>query len=76
VNLIFDRFKDALLKGDRIENRGFGSFVMREYGNYTGRNPRTGKEIEVKPKKLPYFKVGKGLRGKINWLRVTGEEIK
>ena len=39
VNLIFDGFKDALVKGDRIEIRGFGSFVIREYGSYTGRNP-------------------------------------
>ena len=64
--LIFDGFKDALVKGDRIEIRGFGSFVMREYKTYTGRNPKTGSEIEVKPKKLPYFKVGKELRGRMN----------
>ena len=62
VNLIFDGFKDALIKGDRIEIRGFGSFVLREYKTYTGRNPKTGKEIEVKHKRLPYFKVGKELR--------------
>lgn len=66
VNLIFDGFKDALAKGDRIEIRGFGSFVMREYKTYTGRNPKTGSEVEVKPKRAPYFKVGKELSGKIN----------
>ena len=66
VNLIFDGFKDALAKGDRIEIRGFGSFVMREYRTYTGRNPKTGKEVEVKPKRLPYFKVGKELRERMN----------
>ena len=66
VNLIFDGFKDALAKGDRIEIRGFGNFVMREYGNYTGRNPKTGEEVEVKPKRLPYFKVGKELKDLIN----------
>ena len=66
VNLIFDGFKDALAKGDRIEIRGFGSFVMREYKNYRGRNPKTGKVVEVKPKRLPYFKVGKELRERIN----------
>ena len=66
VNLIFDGFKDALVKGDRIEIRGFGSFMMREYKTYTGRNPKTGKEVEVKPKRLPYFKVGKDLRDIIN----------
>jgi len=66
VNLIFNGFKEALAKGDRIEIRGFGSFVMREYGSYMGRNPKTGKEVEVKPKRLPYFKVGKELRDKVN----------
>jgi integration host factor subunit beta len=66
VSLIFDGFKDALAKGDRIEIRGVGSFVMREYKTYTGRNPKTGKEVEVKPKRLPYFKVGKELKDLIN----------
>ena len=66
VELIFDGFKDALAKGDRIEIRGFGSFVMREYATYTGRNPKTGDKVEIKPKQLPYFKVGKELKEKIN----------
>jgi len=66
VNLIFDGFKDVLAKGDRIEIRGFGSFAMRDYGNYTGRNPRTGENIAVKPKKSPYFKVGKELKVRMN----------
>ncbi len=66
VNLIFDGFKDALVKGDRIEIRGFGSFVMREYGSYSGRNPKTGIVVEVKPKRLPYFKVGKELKDRMN----------
>jgi len=70
VNLIFDGFEDALAKGDRIEIRGFGSFVMREYKTYTGRNPKTGKEVEVKPKRLPLFKVGKELKERMN----DGEE--
>ncbi len=62
VNLIFDSMTRALAEGGRIEIRGFGSFVNKEYGAYTGRNPRTGESIEVKPKKLPFFKVGKELR--------------
>ena len=66
INLIFDDFNDALEKGDRIEIRGFGSFVIREYKTYTGRNPKTGKEDMVKPKRLPYFKVGKELKEKVN----------
>jgi len=65
VNLIFDGFKDALVKGDRIEIRGFGSFVIREYRSYAGRNPKTGIVVEVKPKRLPFFKVGKELKERI-----------
>lgn len=66
VNLIFDGFKDALVKGDRIEIRWFGSFVVREYRSYAGRNRKTGKVVEVKSKRLPFFKVGKELRESIN----------
>jgi integration host factor subunit beta len=66
VGLIFDGFQDALAKGDRIEIRGFGSIMIREYKTYTGRNPKTGDKVEIKPKRLPYFKVGKELKGKIN----------
>ena len=57
--------KNALEKGDRIELRGFGSFVNKEYGSYTGRNPRTGESITVAPKRLPFFKVGKELKEKL-----------
>ena len=66
MNLIFDGFKVALAKGDRIEIRGFGSFVIREYKTYTGRNPKTGQEVEVEPKRLPFFKVGKELKERLN----------
>ena len=66
VNLIFDSMTDALVKGSRIEIRGFGSFVNRTYGSYTGRNPRTGESIKVSPKKLPFFKVGKELKERVD----------
>jgi integration host factor subunit beta len=62
VNLVFDGFTETLKNGGRIEIRGFGSFSVREYKAYTGRNPRTGKIVEVKPKRLPFFKVGKELK--------------
>ena len=62
VNLIFDSMVDAMQGGGRIEIRGFGSFVVKDYGSYTGRNPRTGQSIQVRPKRLPFFKVGKELR--------------
>ncbi len=65
INTIFDAMTKALLEGDRIEIRGFGSFVVNEYKAYTGRNPKTGKPIAVKPKKLPFFKVGKELKERI-----------
>lgn len=66
VSLIFKGFSDQLKNGGRIEIRGFGSFVVRDYGSYTGRNPKTGGTIQVDPKKLPFFKVGKELRERVN----------
>ena len=66
VNTIFDSMVESLMKDDRIEIRGFGSFVNRDYGSYKGRNPRTGDVIEVSEKKLPFFKVGKELKEEIN----------
>jgi integration host factor subunit beta len=65
VNLIFSSMTDAMVGGDRIEIRGLGSFVIKEYGTYTGRNPKTGEPIEVCPKKLPFFKVGKELKERV-----------
>lgn len=62
VNIIFDTMSETLAKGDRIEVRGFGSFIVKDYKAYMGRNPKTGEIIHVKPKKLPFFKVGKQLR--------------
>ena len=66
VDAIFNAMMESLKKGDRIEIRGFGSFVVRHYGAYTGRNPKTGKMVDVPPKKLPYFKVGKELGEMVN----------
>ena len=66
ANTVLDAMTDALGAGDSIEIRGFGSFVVKEYGSYQGRNPKTGQKIKVPPKKLPFFKVGKELREKVN----------
>ena len=66
VNTIIDMMTEALAKGESIEIRGFGSFVVKEYDTYTGRNPKTGEQITVQPKKLPFFKVGKVLREQVN----------
>jgi integration host factor subunit beta len=62
VETIVESMKRALLKGERIEIRGFGSFTIRHYGAYEGKNPKTKQTIQVKPKRLPHFKVGKELR--------------
>jgi integration host factor subunit beta len=66
VNLIFKGFTDELKQGGRIEIRGLGSFVVRDYEAYTGRNPKTGKNIKVASKKLPFFKVGKELKERVD----------
>ncbi len=65
INTIFESMTEAMLTGERIEIRGFGSFVVNEYKAYTGRNPKTGEAIPVKPKKLPFFKVGKELKERV-----------
>lgn len=65
VNQVFVSMTEALAAGDRIEIRGLGSFVIKEYDSYTGRNPKTGQPITVKPKKLPFFKVGKELKERV-----------
>src|SRR3954468_9388918 len=66
VNVIFDSMEASLRNGERIEIRGFGSFEIREYRAYEGRNPRTGSAVPVKPKRLPFFKVGKELKERVN----------
>ena len=72
VDLIFDNMAEYLIKGERVELRGFGSFAVRSYEGYTGRNPKTGESIEVKPKKLPFFKTGKELKTRVD---VTKEGV-
>jgi integration host factor subunit beta len=66
INLIFETMSRALVKGDRIEIRGFGAFEVRKYKDYTGRNPKSGEKIAVGTKKLPFFKAGKELREKVD----------
>ena len=66
IDLVFDGFTETLKKGGRIEIRGFGSFSIRNYGAYQGRNPKTGDPISVNEKKAAFFKVGKGLKEKID----------
>lgn len=66
VNCVFDSMTAALERGEGIEIRGFGSFTVREYKPYSGRNPRTGRAVPVPEKRLPFFKVGKELKELVN----------
>ena len=66
VNTIFEAMSDALVSGERVEIRGFGSFEVRSYNSYRGRNPKTGDEVHVRAKKAPFFKTGKELRERVN----------
>jgi integration host factor subunit beta len=66
VNTVFGDMEKALANGERVEIRGFGSFKIKKYEGYQGRNPKTGEIINVSPKKLPFFKVGKELKERVD----------
>ena len=66
VKTILDAVSDALVRGHRIEIRGFGSFKIKEYEGYAGRNPKTGESVTVSSKRLPFFRAGKELKEFIN----------
>ena len=66
VNLFFNEMAAALTKVDRVEIRGLCSFFVKEYGSYTGRNPKTGERVEISPKRLPFFKPGKELKERVD----------
>lgn len=72
VNEIFEGLAESLRSGERIEIRGFGSFVVRHRQARTGRNPRTGRRVDVEAKRVPFFKVGKELRQRVD-LDPTGD---
>ena len=66
VDIFFNGMADALAEGDRVEIRGLCSFFVKEYDGYTGRNPKTGEKVKIKPKKLPFFKPGKELKERVD----------
>jgi len=66
VTLVFREMSEALAKGERVEIRGFGSFKIKHYDEYTGVNPKTLEAVEVRPKKLPFFKCGLELKKRLN----------
>ena len=66
VEIFFDNMAEAMEKGERVEIRGLCSFFVKDYKSYTGRNPKTGEKVIIKPKKLPFFKSGKELKNRVN----------
>jgi len=67
VQIFFDHMTDAMARGERVEIRGLCSFYVKEYKSYTGRNPKTGDKVIIKPKKLPFFKSGKELKERVDY---------
>ena len=66
VDVLFGCMEQSMSRGEKIEIRGFGTFTVRQYCAYDGRNPRTGAIVKVKPKRLAFFKVGKEMRKRVN----------
>jgi integration host factor subunit beta len=66
VTTVLDTISDALAAGDRVELRGFGAFSVRHHKARKGRNPRTGEAVDVASKTVPFFKMGKGMRERLN----------
>ncbi len=67
INTFFDTISQILSEGDRVEIRGFGSFTVKNYKPYVGRNPKSGEKIRVSSKRLPFFKVGKELKEMVDY---------
>ena len=66
VTAVFERITDALVRGERVELRGLGTFEVRQRAAYAGRNPKTGAPVEVPLRKVPFFRMGKELRAILN----------
>ena len=66
VQLFFDHMAEAMARGERVEIRGLCSFFVKNYKSFTGRNPKTGEKVTIKPKRLPFFKSGKELKNRVD----------
>jgi len=66
ISIFFDEMSEALAKGERVEIRGLFAFFVKQYGSYTGRNPKTGEKVKIAPKKLPLFRCGKELKERVD----------
>ena len=73
VNILFDEMSNTLANGGRVEIRGFCSFYVKDYKSYMGRNPKTGEQVPIPPKKLPFFKCGKELKERVDSRRPLPE---
>jgi integration host factor subunit beta len=73
VNAMFDAMATSLMRGERIEVRGFGSFAVKERRARQGRNPKTGAQVKVDAKKIPFFRAGKELRIEVNGAEAEDE---
>jgi integration host factor subunit beta len=69
IDAILEEITGALARGDRVELRGFGAFSVKSRPARTGRNPRTGAQVKVIEKVVPYFKTGKEMRERLNHSR-------
>jgi len=67
VDLFFDSMAESLAQNDRVEIRGLCSFYVKQYRSYAGRNPKTGEQVNIRSKKLPFFKCGKELRERVDY---------
>ena len=67
VDLFFDSMAESLAQNDRVEIRGLCSFYVKQYRSYAGRNPKTGERVNIRSKKLPFFKCGKELRERVDY---------
>ncbi len=66
VDTLFDSMSKSLSQGDKVEIRGFGSFKIKERDGRQGRNPKSGENIFIESKRVPFFKAGKEIRERIN----------
>lgn len=74
VNTVFDEISNALARGNRVELRGFGAFSTKKRDARMGRNPRTGDNVSVSEKHVPFFKTGKQLRDRLNGIEDSSDK--
>ena len=67
VQIFFDNMADAMARGESLDIRGLFIFFVKNYKSYTGRNPKTGENVVITPKKLPFFKSGKELKKRVDY---------